>query len=71
MEAIRFSKNNEKLFKLIDKLNECNEEVIYHGTKQKPKRLDHIEKNAVEIEKIAKEMQELVKKMRRKKGEKA
>ena len=60
------NKKNTELFKLMDRLHECNEEINYYGIGSKSKRLDHLEKNAIEVERIAKEMRELVKSMRRK-----
>lgn len=59
-------KKNTELFHLMDRLHECNEEISYYGIRNKSKRLDHIEKNAIEIEKIGREMQELINSMRRK-----
>ncbi|PLR70569.1 hypothetical protein CYJ37_23860 [Bacillus sp. UMB0728] len=66
MRTYRPDKKNTELFRLMDKLHECNEEISFYGIGRKHKRLDQIEKNAIEVEKIAYEMQELIKTMRRK-----
>jgi hypothetical protein len=59
------SKKNKRLYELLDKLNECNEEINYHAIRKNSNRLDHIEKNAIEVEKFAREIQEAIKTMRR------
>lgn len=59
------NKKNTQLFELMDKLNECNEEINYHAIRRKTNRLNHIEKNAIEIEKLAREIHEIVKTMRK------
>ena len=62
----RPNKKNTELFDTLDQLNECNEEILYHATNHKAKRLDQIEKNAILMEQLAKKAQEQVKAMRRK-----
>lgn len=57
---------SKRLFELMDQLHECKENMEYQVIKVRSNRLDHIEKNAIEIEKVAIELQKLVKEMRRK-----
>ncbi len=58
--------NSKRLYKLMDKLHKCKEDMDYQVIHVRTNRLNHVEKNAIEIEKIAIELQELVKEMRRK-----
>ena len=57
---------SKRLYELMDKLHACKENMDYQVIHVRSKRLDHVEKNAIEIERIAIELQELVKEMRRK-----
>ncbi|MBD1379104.1 hypothetical protein [Metabacillus arenae] len=66
MKPYQPNKKNSELFEMVDRINECNEELNYFATRDKSKRLDHIESNAKQIEKIAIEIQKQVKSMRRK-----
>lgn len=66
MNRYQPNEKSKELFELLDKLDQCNEDILYHATKMKSKRLDHIERNAIEIEKLAKEIQRQVQSMRRK-----
>lgn len=60
------NKLNTELFKLVDELNEFNEELNYYATGSKSNRLNKVEDNAIRIEQVAIEIQEKIKKMRRK-----
>ena len=59
------NKNSLRMFKLIDGLHDCQEDMDYHIIVKKTNRLHYLEKNAVKIEKIAIGMQQLVKEMQR------
>ena len=59
------NKNSLRMFELIDRLHDCQEDMDYHIIVKKTNRLHYLEKNAVKIEKIAIKMQQLVKEMQR------
>lgn len=67
MRKYQANSKNKKLFELMDKLDECLEEMDYYAIgKRASNRLDKIESNAKEIEKVANEIQMQVQLMRRK-----
>lgn len=58
---------NKKLFELMDKLIEHQEEMEYYAIgRRTSNRLDKVDSNAREIEKVAIEIQKQVQSMRRK-----
>lgn len=65
-ESVFLKDTSKRLYQLMDKLHECKENIDYQVIHVRTNRLDHVEKNAIEIERIAIELQYLVKEMRRK-----
>jgi len=43
-------KNSLRMFKLMDRLHDCREDMDYHIIVKKTNRLHYLEKNAVKIE---------------------
>lgn len=67
MRKYQANSKNKKLFELMDKLIEHNEEMEYYAIgRRASNRLDKIESNAKEVEKVAIEIQKQVQLMRRK-----
>ncbi|WP_028982770.1 hypothetical protein [Sporolactobacillus terrae] len=66
MRAYQANTKSKELYKLMDELDECKEDMKYHAIHKKSKRLDYIEKNAKRIKQIAISMQKKIEEMRRK-----
>jgi Na+/phosphate symporter len=67
---MQFSEKNKRLFKMVDEVEECSEEITYYASRINSKeRLDNIVDYASKLESVAREIQEHVKTMRRKKEE--
>lgn len=61
----RYTEKSVRLFNLMDELEKCMNDMEYQVIKVRSNRLDHVERNAIEIERIGIELQKLVNEMRR------
>lgn len=61
----RYTEKSVRLFNLMDELEKCMNDMEYQVIKVRSNRLDHVERNAIEIERIGIELQKLVESMRR------
>ena len=65
MKRRKHTEKSVRLFDLMDELEKCKNDMEHQVIHVRSNRLDHVERNAIEIERIAIELQKLVKEMRR------